>query len=101
MSEFQYKINNIKTPPINSMIVVSINNKNLIGIVELIHHDNIYVLLLNQNGRIKINKNSEWYQINPTDLSELRYDYKIFINEDPVQILNDAYVRFYKNNIKK
>lgn len=88
-------------PKINSILLVTHNGRNYIGIVDGIVGNDMYVLLLSQNGRIKIDINSDWTQLNLSDLSALRYNYKLFIGDDIESSIDSAYKLFAGKYLKK
>lgn len=94
-------VNKQEFPPVQSTILVCKDDGDYIGIVEMIHNDNIYVLLLDRIGRMAINKTDNWIVLNTTDLSKLRYDYKTYIGGSIPKIINDSYKKFESKYIKK
>lgn len=91
----------MEIPVVNSTILVQQGNSNLIGIVEAIKDNDIYVLLLDRNGRIKIKKSDSWTKLNISDLTSLRHCYQFFINKNISQMVKDNYDKFYQEYIKK
>jgi hypothetical protein len=97
----KFKLDNNKLPPINSIILVCKDDSNVIGLVEAVANDNIVVLMLDRIGRIIIHISDNWTQLNVSNLSSLRYVYKVFINQNIDGILNESYLKFKNNYIKK
>lgn len=92
----KYRIhNNNKIPPINSVILIPRSDTtNMIGIVEFTKDDDIYVLLLDRNGRIKISKNDDWIIVSITSLNVLRNAYKLYCNSNVNNLLQNGYASF-------
>lgn len=97
----KFKLNNNKIPPVNSIILVCHDESNIIGIVETVFNDNIVVLMLDRIGRIIIHKNDNWTQLNVSDLQSLRYTYKVFINKNIDELINESYLICKDKYIKK
>lgn len=90
----KFKFSNNKLPPINSIILICIGETNIIGIVESTFDDNIVVLMLDRIGKIIIHKDDNWTQLNVSDLQSLRNTYKVFINGNVENIINNSYQNF-------
>lgn len=93
----KYRIkNDINNLSINSTILICGKKENNIGIVELIDNKKIYILLLDKNGRVVLNENDNWIQLNINDLSTLRYDYMSMINKNVNNIIETQYKLYIK-----
>lgn len=92
----KYQISNNKKPPqLNSIILIPTNKSiNLIGIVEYIKNDDIYVLLMDRNGRMKITTNDNWIKLSIKELNEFRNSYKMYCNQNTDNLMSVGYSNF-------
>ena len=96
-----FRFSNNMCPPINSIILVRINNTNIIGLVETIVDEKIYVLALDRVGRISIKKTDDWILLDISNLQSLRNSYKMFINKNIDGLVQESYGKFANNFLNK
>lgn len=118
----KYKIVNNYPPPLYSIILTLENNgnnnkKSNIGLIYQCDNDNIYILQLDTIGKTVIPRNSNWIILNCDvkkekqkvsrqilrmyDLDQIRYDYKLYINQSIKPLIDAGYKEFEKKYLSK
>lgn len=90
-------IRNSNLPKNNSLILVCLPTDNVIGMVEQVKNNKITLLMLDRNGRIIIDTNSDWMLLDIDDMEMIRHSYDLFVKKDIADIVKNSYEVFRKN----
>ena len=78
-------------------MLVCLPTDNVIGMVEQVKNNKITLLMLDRNGRIIIDINSDWMLLDIDDMEMIRHSYDLFVKKDITDIVKNSYELFRKN----
>lgn len=79
-------------PNKNSMVVVNIKDKSIIGAVhDVIDQDHVLLILMSEQGRYILNRNMAWTNIDVSSTPMIRYNFNIYIKSNLTEYVQKHY----------